>query len=104
MDGDDSATLVFRERENFGERFAEARAWSVPESDRYPDGIKYSFQYGDRDGNTIIRYDNFPDHPDAAHHHKHTQNGTVRDVDFEGLFPLYERFKTEVNKHGHNWR
>lgn len=103
MSGDDSATLRFRERENFGDRYAEARAWSVPESDRYPEGVKYSFQYGELDGDTVFRYDNFPDHPEAHNHHKHTQDGTVEDIEFEGVLPLYERFKAEVNEHGHDW-
>lgn len=102
MAGNDSATLLFRERENFGDRYAEARAWSVPESDRYPDGVKYSFQYGAVDGETIVRYDNFPDHPDATHHHKHTPDG-VESTDYQGIVALYQRFKTEVNDHGHDW-
>lgn len=103
MDGDDSATLLIRERENFDERYAEVEAWDVPESDRYPDGVKYSFQYGAFDGDTIVRYDNFPDHPDASHHHKHGADGTIESVDFEGLLALYRRFKAEVNEHGHDW-
>ncbi len=103
MGGDDSATLLIRERENFGERYAEVKAWDVPESERYPNGVKYSFQYGEFDGDTIFRYDNFPDHPGASHHHKHTREGTVEDIAFEGVAPLYRRFKSEVNEYGHNW-
>lgn len=103
MAADDSATLRLRERENFGDRYVEVRAWSVPESERYPDGVKYSFQYGTHDGRTLVRYDNFPDHPEAAHHHKHTPMG-VEDADFDGLRPLYQQFKTEVNDHGHDWQ
>lgn len=103
MNGDDSPALLLRERENFAMRYAEVRAWDVPESDRYPDGVKYSFQYGKIDGETIFRYDNFPDHPGAAHHHKHTGEDAVETVDFRGVLSLYRRFKTEVNEHGHNW-
>jgi hypothetical protein len=102
MGEEGAATLLLGERVNFEDRSAEVQAWSVPESDRYPDGVKYSLQYGDYDGNTIIRYDNFPDHPDAAHHHKHAPGG-VEDVDFEGVLPLYQQFKTEVNNYGHDW-
>lgn len=102
MSEEDAATLLLGERVNFEGRYAEVRAWSVPKSDRYPGGVKYSLQYGDYDGHTIIRYDNFPDHPDAAHHHKHTPGG-VKDVDFEGVLPLYQQFKTEVNNYGHDW-
>lgn len=103
MAGDDTATLLLRERENFGERYAEVEAWAVPESDRYPDGVKYSFQYGALDGETVLRYDNFPDHPGAPVHHKHTREGSVEGIEFDGIAPLYQRFKDEVNQHGHNW-
>lgn len=102
MGEEDDSTLLLGERVNFEDRYVEVRAWSVPKSDRYPDGVKYSFQYGDYDETTIIRYDNFPDHSDATRHHKHTPDG-VTGVDFEGVLPLYQQFKTEVNNHGHDW-
>ncbi|WP_121742843.1 toxin-antitoxin system TumE family protein [Natronorubrum halophilum] len=88
---------------DFGGTFAEIRAWEVPSSDRYPEGVKYSMQYGTSDGETIVRYDNFPDHPDAARHHKHLPNGGVEDTDFTGLEALYDRFKQEVRNHGEHW-
>lgn len=103
MAGDDEATQVIAVTKDFGDRYAEISAFRVPESDRYPGGIKYSMQYGNAAGETIIRYDNFPDHPDAPHHHKHRVDGTVEDVEFEGLQSLFERFKSEVIEHGHNW-
>ena len=80
--------MLLRERENVGDRYAEVRAWDVPESDRYPDGVKYSLQYGTLEGETLIRYDNVPDHPGAAHHHKHTRDGDAEDVEpyFECTF------------------
>ncbi|OVE86034.1 toxin-antitoxin system TumE family protein [Natronolimnobius baerhuensis] len=100
---DDEAVAVIDVTKDFGETFAEIRAWNVPSSDRYPDGVKYSMQYGTTDGETIIRYDNFPDHPDAAQHHKHLSNGDVEDIEFTGLEPLYDRFKQEVRTHGEHW-
>lgn len=103
MGGDDSATLLLRERENFGERYVEVEAWAVPDSERYPDGVKYSFQYGVFDGEIVFLYDNFPDHPDAPHHHKHERDGSVVGFDFDGVAALYQRFKSEVNDHGHEW-
>ncbi|WP_440772078.1 toxin-antitoxin system TumE family protein [Natronorubrum sp. DTA28] len=60
-------------------------------------------QYGTADGETIVRYDNFPDHPDAAPHHKHQSDGTVEDVEFVGLEPLFERFQNEVRDYGEHW-
>jgi len=56
-------------------------------------------QYGNAAGETIIRYDNFPD---ATHHHRHGPDGTVVDVDFDGLQSLFQRFKSEVIDNGHD--
>ena len=60
-------------------------------------------QYGRIDGGTIVRYDNFPDHPGASRHHKHTETGSVEDIEFPGLRPLFQRFKQEVRNHGEHW-
>jgi len=103
MAGDDEAEQLIHVTEDFGDRYVEIRAFRVPESDRYPEGIKYSMQYGNVAGETIIRYDNFPDNPGASHHHRHRADGTVEDVDFDGLQPLFEQFKSEVNDYGHDW-
>lgn len=98
---DDDAVKVLDKEERFPETgtYVEVTAYRVPTSDRYPEGIKYSMQYGYDDGDIIFRYDNFPDHPDAAIHHRHNSDGTVSDVAFEGLWPLYQRFKNEVSEH-----
>lgn len=98
---DSDAELLFREQETFERTYMNVRAWDVPVSDRYPEGIKYSMQYGERDGETIIRYDNFPDHPGATHHHKHIGENRVVDVEYTGVSDLYEQFKQEVNEHEH---
>ena len=103
MAGDDEAELLVDVTRDFGDHHAEVSAYRVPESDRYPDGIKYSMRYGNAAGETIVRYDNFPDHPGAAHHHKHRDDGSVEDVEFEGLRSLFERFRSEVREHGHDW-
>jgi hypothetical protein len=65
---DDEARQIVKVTKDFGDRYAEVSAFRVPESNRYPEGIKYSMQYGNAAGETILRYDNFPDHPDAANH------------------------------------
>jgi len=33
-------------------------AWQVPASEDFPTELKYSFQYMDANGNTLLRYDN----------------------------------------------
>lgn len=103
MAGDDSALKVLDVTKDFGDRFADDVVWRDPESDRYPEGIKYSMPYGNVAGETIVRYDNVPNHPGAARHHKHTANGSVEDVAFGSIRDLYERFKQEVIHHGDEW-
>lgn len=103
MPGDGEATAVLDVTRDFGDRYAGVTAWRVPASDRYPEGIRYSMQYGNVAGETIIRYDNFPDHPGTARHHKHTAAGDVEAVEFVTLSELYERFKREVSQHGDEW-
>lgn len=106
MAGDDGgATKVLDIVERFrgNGTYVEIEAYSVPASDRYPEGVKYSMQYGTTDGDTIIRYDNFPDHPGAPNHHKHTADGRVEPVDFEGVRLLFQRFKREVRNYGEHW-
>ena len=102
-DSDASKVLEVAERFPENDTYVEVEAYSVPASDRYPEGIKYSMQYGTTDGKTLVRYDNFPDHPDAPIHHKHTADGYVEPVEFDGVRPLFERFKNEVRNYGENW-
>lgn len=108
--GDDDAVEALNTRERFPANgtYVQATAHRVPRSDRYPDGVKYSMQYGrtdapEGDDGTIIRYDNFPDHPDAPLHHKHTADGGVEPVEFGGLLALFRDFKQEVRDYGEPW-
>lgn len=99
---------LLRVERDFGDRIAAVVAWVVPSSERYPEGVKYSMQYGEKgmdgeEGDTIIRYDNFPEHSDEFRHHKHTLDGEVEPVDFPGVHPLYRRFTQEVRNHGEHW-
>lgn len=98
-------TKVLDVRERFPENrtYVDVDAYTVPPSDRYPEGVKYSMQYGTTDGTTIVRYDNFPDHPGVTHHHKHTESGDVIDIDFDGFRSLFEQFRQEVQTHGEDW-
>lgn len=41
-DDDDGAALLIDVTKDFGKTYAEVQAWTVPPSDRYPDGVKYS--------------------------------------------------------------
>lgn len=97
---DSEAVQILDATYQFEDTYVEMTGHLIPISERYPDGIKYSLQYGEIAGETIIRYDNFPDHPNAAHHHKHTEAGEVVDIKFDDIESLYERFRNEVREHG----
>jgi hypothetical protein len=68
----------------------------VPESEAYPDGVKYAMHYGTKAGETILRYDNA--HPEEKGHERHTPDGTT-EIDFPGWEALLARFRTEVMEH-----
>jgi hypothetical protein len=73
-------------------------AWAVPESEAFPEGVKYSFQYMDAGGNTLLRFDNAPYHTDVGRHHKHTTTGGIKRLAYTSLRDLAEQFLTEVNE------
>lgn len=63
---------------------AKIRVLAVPKSDRFPEGLKYAFHYGEAGADDpIIRFDN--------HHGPHELHitGEVFDIEFRGLQPLY---------------
>lgn len=93
------ATVVYREQTEKpdGSRY-EMVAWQVPESEDFPEGLEYSFQYTDADGNTLLRYDNAPYHLDVGRHHRHTADGDVTPLAFTGLSALIDAFQNEVNE------
>lgn len=80
-----------------GSRY-ELVAWAVPTSEEYPDGVKYSFQYMDADGETLVRFDNAPYHTEVAHHHRHPPDGGIEPLEYTSLRDLAERFLNEVNE------
>jgi hypothetical protein len=92
------ATVVDEDSDTFedGSRY-EMIATEVPESDEYPEGIKYRFQYMSDDGRTLLRFDNFPDHPGIDRRHYHTPEGVVDDIDFTGLGDHVRKFYAEVD-------
>jgi len=64
------------------------RVLGVPESDQYPDGVKYAFHYGVAGAeDSIIRFDN--------HHGTHELHvaGQVFELEFARLQPLYQAWR-----------
>ncbi|AWB28734.1 toxin-antitoxin system TumE family protein [Halococcoides cellulosivorans] len=70
------------------------RVLSVPESENFPDGIKYRLHYGTVGGETIVRYDN-----SHGVHERHTSDGLDDAYDFPGYDAVQDRFWTEVEHH-----
>ena len=94
-----SATVVYREEAEKpdGSRY-EMVAWQVPESEEYPEGLTYSFQYMNADGQTLLRFDNSPYHLEIGRHHRHTPAGEIETLSFNGLADLIRDFQNEVNE------
>ena len=70
---------------------ARVRVLEVPESDQYPDGVKYAFHYGVAGAeDPIIRFDN--------HHGPHELHiaGQVFELEFDGLQPLYQAWRAAL--------
>ena len=93
---EDGTTQILDVRERFpgNGTYAQVTAYHVPRSGRYPDGVKYSMQNGRSDApegedGTIVRYDNFPDHPGAPLHHKHTEDREAVRVEYDSVLESY---------------
>jgi hypothetical protein len=70
------------------------RVLAVPESEKFPDGIKYRLHYGTDDGRTVIRYDN-----SHGIHERHTADGRDENYEFPGYDAIQARFWNEVEHH-----
>lgn len=84
--------------EDTDRRFADGtvlrvRVLAVPESEKFPDGIKYRLHYGTEDGETLIRYDN-----SHGFHERHTAVGRDDDYEFVGYDAVQARFWNEVEQ------
>lgn len=102
MSGDE-ATRLIDEAIDYPEtgRIVRIQVWAVPESEAYPDGIKYRMQYGATHGETILRYDN--SHAETKGHERHTADGVDEDYEFPGDYrTLLDRFREEVDDHEHD--
>ena len=91
------STVIYEDADSFddGSRY-EMIATAVPKSDEYPEGVKYRFQYMNEDGRTILRFDNFPEHPGVDRHHYHTPDGVFDDIEYTGLADHVRLFRAEM--------
>lgn len=89
--GDEVAVLEDEIQAYDDETVARIRILDVPESDQYPEGIKYAFHYGQAGAeDPIIRFDN--------HHGLHELHiaGQVFEIEFDGLQPLYRAWRAAL--------
>lgn len=91
-DGDDPPVQVVRDytREYPDGTIENVRILRVPESEKFPEGIKDRLHYGTKDGDTLLRYDN-----SHGVHERHTGND-VEYIEFDGIASLYRRFVAEI--------
>jgi hypothetical protein len=91
------ATQVFKDTETFEDgTFYRVVAYVVEPDEHFTEGVKYSFQYCDADGENILRYDNAR-HPgtDIPRHHKHVgDDETIEPIEYAGD-PVSHREKFE---------
>lgn len=64
----------------------------VPESTKFPDGIKYRLHHTGREDQPQLRYDN------AHGVHERHYGETTTEIDYPGIADLYQRFTGEVTK------
>ncbi|NHN42639.1 hypothetical protein G9C85_13510 [Halorubellus sp. JP-L1] len=88
---DVEVSTILDRRYDFGTGVVRIRVLRVPESEKFPDGVKYAFHYGEKGGDDPhIRYDN--------HHgtHERHEGDRVEEVRFTGYEALLERFRREI--------
>lgn len=93
MAGDDVRVIEDTQRHFPDGNVLRVRVLAVPESEQFPNGVKYRLHYGTEDGTTLIRYDNA--HGD---HERHTPEGLDTDYEFPGYDAVQERFWKEVEE------
>lgn len=77
-------------RRDLGNAVIRIRILRVPESDKFPEGVKYTFHYGEKGSDDpIARYDN--------HHgvHERHEGNTVEEIEYPGTEALLRRFIDE---------
>lgn len=92
------SSVIYEDSDTFDDRSRyEMIATAIPESDDYPEGVKYRFQYMAEDGRTLLRFDNFPDHPGVDRHHYHTPEGVYDDIEYTDLRSHVQKFHDAVD-------
>lgn len=92
MAPEDTDVRVVRDRRReVGGYVVRIRVLRVPESDTYPEGVKYAFHCSEKGATTpVVRYDN--------HHGVHERHvgEDVEVVEFEGIDATFDRFVDDL--------
>ena len=91
MAPDDVRVLEDTERRFADGTVLRVRVLAVPESEKFPDGVKYRLHYGTDEGDTLVRYDN-----SHGVHERHTPEGIDEDYEFPGYEAVQKRFWDDV--------
>lgn len=88
----DDVTVVVDDVERYDDgTLARIRVLSVPVSEKFSEGLKYTFHYGETDAeHPIIRFDN--------HHGPHELHLDAKAfvIEFEGLTTIYEAWRAAL--------
>ena len=91
MAPDDVRVLEDTERRFADGTVLRVRVLAVPESEKFPDGVKYRLHYGTDEGDTLVRYDN-----SHGVHERHMPEGIDEDYEFPGYEAVQKRFWDDV--------
>lgn len=89
----DDVDVVRNYRRIVGDHVIRVKIMRVPETEKFPEGIKYRLHFGTLDDETIVRYDN-----SHGVHERHDGN-EVTVVEFPGIDALVDRFERDVGNH-----
>lgn len=86
------ATVLRDEGEAYDDgTIARVRVLAVPTSERFPEGVKYTFHYGEAGADApIIRFDNH-----HGPHEVHLDTATY-EFEFPGVAPLYRAWRAAL--------
>lgn len=91
MAPDDVRVLEDTERRFADGTVLRVRVLAVPESEKFPNGVKYRLHYGTDEGDTLVRYDN-----SHGVHERHMPEGIDEDYEFPGYEAVQKRFWDDV--------
>jgi len=88
---DDDVDVEANYRRIDGDYVIRVKIMRVPESEKFPEGVKYRLHFGTVNDETVVRYDN-----SHGVHERH-EGDEVEHINFPGIEALVERFEANVD-------